>query len=133
MTSERVRPGALVAGFILLAVGTAMLLDTTGLTDIRVGRLLPPFILIALGSAIVLDKGSVAVVARRKIREDHGDLEERVRPRHWRRRGTGGIWLIGIGVWMLVSQTHLFGLSYETSWPLFIILSGLIIMIRGTR
>ena len=128
MTSERVRPGALVAGFILLAAGTAMLLDTTGLTDIRVGRLLPPFILIALGSAIVLDKGSVAV-ARRQVGED----EERVRPRHWRRRGTGGIWLIGIGVWMLVSQTHLFGLSYETSWPLFIILSGLIIMIRGTR
>jgi cell wall-active antibiotic response 4TMS protein YvqF len=128
MTSARVRPGALVAGFILLAAGTAMLLDTTGLTDIRVGRLLPPFILIALGSAIVLDKGSVAVV-RRPI----GGDGERVRPRHWRRRGTGGIWLIGIGVWMLVSQTHLFGLSYETSWPLFIILSGLIIMIRGTR
>jgi len=128
MISERIRPGALVAGFILLAAGTAMLLDTTGLTDIRVGRLVPPFILIALGSAIVLDRGGAAA-ARRQIVED----DERIRPRHRRRRGTGGLWLIGIGVWMLVSQSHIFGLRYDTSWPLFIIVAGLIIMIRGTR
>jgi hypothetical protein len=40
---------------------------------------------------------------------------------------------MGIGAWMLVSQMHLFGLTYATSWPLFIILMGLMIMIRGTR
>jgi hypothetical protein len=129
MISERIRPGALAAGFILLAAGSAMLLDTTGLTDIRVGRLLPPFILIALGSAIVLDRGGAAA-ARRPMVEG----EERIGRRQCRRRGgTGGIWLIGIGVWMLVSQSHIFGLRYDTSWPLFIIVAGLIIMIRGTR
>jgi hypothetical protein len=34
---------------------------------------------------------------------------------------------------MLVSQTHLFGLTYDTSWPLFIILAGVMILIRGWR
>ena len=128
MTTDRVRPGSLVAGFIILAIGSAMLLDATGLTDIRVGQLVAPFILIALGSAIVLDKGTVA---RHRA---SGDAEDTLRARHRRRgRGTGGIWLIGIGVWMLVSQAHLFGLSYQTSWPMFIILAGLIMIVRGTR
>ena len=50
-----------------------------------------------------------------------------------RSRGTGGFFLIGVGVWMLVSQTHLFGLSYGTSWPLLVIMTGLMMAIRGIR
>jgi hypothetical protein len=34
---------------------------------------------------------------------------------------------------MLISQMHLFGLTYGTSWPLFIILMGLMLVIRGWR
>jgi hypothetical protein len=34
---------------------------------------------------------------------------------------------------MMVSQMHLFGLNYGNSWPLFIILSGVMTMIRGAR
>jgi hypothetical protein len=122
------RPGAIAGGAILLALGAAMLLDTTGVTDVHTGRLVPPMILIALGVLIMVDKG--AVIYTRPVRDDRGEVRLRVR----RRGGAGGgLWLMGIGAWMLVSQMHLFGLSYATSWPLFIILMGLMIMIRGTR
>lgn len=50
-----------------------------------------------------------------------------------RRDATGGIWLIGVGVWMFISQNHVWGLSFDTSWPLFIVLMGLIVVIRGWR
>lgn len=52
-----------------------------------------------------------------------------------RRRGAsvGGIWLIGVGVWMLVSQMHFFGLNFHTSWPLLVVLGGIIIVIRGLK
>jgi hypothetical protein len=52
-----------------------------------------------------------------------------------RKRGglTGGLWLVGVGCWMLVSQLHVFGLDYHTSWPLLIILSGTIMLVRGVR
>jgi hypothetical protein len=51
------------------------------------------------------------------------------------RRGgmTSGIWLIGLGVWMLVSQIHLWGLDYHNSWPLVVILSGVVMLMRGIR
>ena len=47
--------------------------------------------------------------------------------------GTGGLWLICIGSWMLISQSHLFGLTFNTSWPIVIIMAGVIIVIRGMR
>jgi len=105
-----------------------MLLDTTGMFRVNAWRLMGPFFMIALGSAILLDRGGFVAECGRTNDEDG-------RSRRIRRRGgsLGGLWLIGLGSWMLVSQTHLFGLSYNTSWPLFIILAGAMIMIRGWR
>ena len=125
---SRYRPGVAAAGGVLLALGVAMLLDSTGKIDIRVGQLIGPLVLIALGAAILFDKGGF-VHGRRVCGEDG-------RPRmRLRRRGNpaGGFWLIGIGVWMMVSQMHLFGLSFNNSWPLFIILSGIMMVVRGAR
>jgi|GEM_PF-606302 hypothetical protein len=122
------RPGVVAAGGILMALGVAMLLDSTGKIDIRVGQLIGPLVLIALGAAILFDKGGL--VYGRRVRGEDG------RPRmRLRRRGNpaGGFWLIGIGVWMMVSQMHLFGLSFNNSWPLFIILSGIMMVVRGAR
>ena len=49
------RPGALVAGLILLALGVAMLLDTTGMMQVHAGRLVAPFDLrVPLASAYFL-------------------------------------------------------------------------------
>ena len=122
-----VRPGAIAAGLLLVGLGVAMFVDTTGLR-INGGKLVAPFFLIALGSAIVLDRGGFVAECGRGS-DDEG------RPRRIRRRGGpfGGLWLIGIGCWMLVSQTHLFGLDFRSSWPLLIVVSGLIMVIRGLR
>jgi hypothetical protein len=126
--SRPVRPGAIAAGGILLALGIAMLLDTTGAVDIHVGRLIAPLVLIALGASVLLEKGAF-VVGRREI-DATGEKRVRLRKRD---DADNGLWLIGIGVWMLVSQLHLFGLTYGNSWPLFIIFAGIRIAVRGAR
>lgn len=122
-----VRPGAIAAGLLLLGLGAALLLDNVGLTDIRPGRLVAPLILIALGTSIVLDKGGF-------VAGYHGRRHGGARV-HLRRRGgaASGVWLIGVGGWMLLSQAHWFGLTFHTSWPILVILSGVMIVIRGIR
>ena len=121
------RPGPVVVGAILLALGTAMLLNSTGVIDVHLGRYIGPLVLIAIGSRIVL--GESAVIAGQG--ESSGDDGRRRRRR--RDGSTGGIYLIGLGVWLLLSQNHFFGLTFATSWPLLIILSGFMIVIRGMR
>lgn len=121
------RPGAVVAGLILLALGVSMLLDTTGILQVNAGRLVAPFILIAIGAAIVLDKGAFTAGYRSR------DAEGRPRMRRRRGGGIGGLWLIGVGTWMLVSQSHLFGMTFHTSWPLLMVLAGVMMVIRGMR
>jgi cell wall-active antibiotic response 4TMS protein YvqF len=122
-----IRPGSIVAGGILLALGSAALLDTTELMHLNFGRVIPPLVLIVLGVAILLDKGAF-VVSRRLPKDEGGRRIISVR----RTGGSlSGLWLIGVGAWMLASQMHLFGLSYHTSWPLFIVLAGVIMVLRG--
>ena len=122
------RPGAIAAGLILLVVGAAMFLDTTGAVDIRVGRLIGPLVVIAVGASMVLGRSAIVIGHRESTVK--GDS----RPRLRRRGGaTSGIWVLGVGAWMLVAQTHVFGLTYHNSWPLFIVLSGIIMVIRGFK
>jgi hypothetical protein len=120
------RPGPIAAGVILFAAGTAMYLDTAGVVDINFRHLFVPLLLITLGTAM-LDRGPIACGHRASAAVDSGQRR--------RRRGgaTGGIWLIGVGAWMLVSQNHIFGLTFHNSWPLFIVLSGIIMVIRGFK
>jgi hypothetical protein len=127
--SRLLRPGAIAAGAILLIVGVAMLLDPSGAGHVRLGQLIGPLMLIALGSSILIEKGTAIRVGRRDV--DEAGVE-RFGGRK-RLDGGNGLWLIGIGLWMMVSQLHLFGLDYGNSWPIFIILSGVMIMIRGVR
>jgi len=123
----RFHTGSIVAGAVLLGLGGALLLDTTGVVSVPIRKLVAPIVLITLGSLIVLEKGAVVYGYRERL--ETGERKMRVR----RRGATSGFWLIGVGVWMLVSQLHVFGLSYGTSWPLFIILSGVIMVMRGVR
>ena len=124
--AREVRPGALVAGGILLAIGVAMLIDPTGSLSIHPGRLIGPFVLIGIGASIVAGRHACCAADGRNWTH---------RQRHARRQGssTAGLWLIGLGCWMLVSQTHLFGLTFATSWPLLLIFMGLLIATRGLR
>ena len=116
------RPGPLVAGVLLLVVGGGMLLDTTGIADIRMGHLIAPLVLISIGVSSLLSAAT-----------DTGGDERPGRRRRCRKDSFGGFWLVGIGLWMLASQTHLFGLTFGTSWPLLVILTGVMIVIRGIR
>lgn len=118
------RFGVVVAGLILLAVGATTLLDHSGVLWFHTA----PLVLIALGASMVLD---------RTARPDSGpdsDVRGNVRSSSCGRTSyTAGLWLIGIGAWMLVSQNHLWGLSFETSWPLLIVVMGLLMVVRGWR
>jgi hypothetical protein len=124
---ERSRPGAIGAGVALLVVGTALFLGTRSGLDIRFGRLIGPMILVTIGASMVLDRS--ALVVGHRMCAGNGER----RPRHRRRGLSNGIWMIGTGVWMAVAQNHLFGLSYHNSWPLFIVLSGIVMVIRGFK
>lgn len=114
-----IRPGPMIAGGILLLTGTAMFLDSAGFADVHLGRLIGPLVLITLGASLVSCRA--------------GDADGA--PRGHRRHGTplNGIWLIGVGVWMLASQNHFFGMDFHTSWPLLIVLGGIIVVIRGLK
>ena len=118
------RFGVVVAGLILLSVGATTLLDHSGVMWFHAA----PLVLIALGASMVLG---------RTARPDSGpdsDVGGSVRSSSCGRTNyTAGLWLIGIGAWMLVSQNHLWGLSFETSWPLLIVVMGLLMIVRGWR
>jgi putative Mn2+ efflux pump MntP len=117
----RLRPGSIAGGLIVLALGTAMLLDRAGAADIRTGHLAAPLILIAIGVAMVFDRAAVVCGRRDPV------------TRHAKRRGDplSGLWFIGIGAWMMVSELRMFGLTYGTSWPLIVVLSGVMMVLRG--
>jgi Domain of unknown function (DUF5668) len=131
-SSRQFRFGAVAGGLIVLVVGGAMLLDSTGTFDIRMGRLIGPLVMIVIGATSLLNDGRIGSRSDTSVVDAPSSRAGR-RGRHRRHRGFGGIWLIGIGSWMLVSQTHLFGLNFGNSWPLVVILAGVMIVIRGMR
>ena len=127
-TGGGMRPGAIVGGAILLVLGGTMFLDRTGVTDISLRHVIGPACLIILGMLMLVEDGSFVCGRREALPDGTYKMKSR-------RRGglSGGLWLVGVGCWMLVSQLHVFGLDYHTSWPLLLILSGTIMLARGTR
>ena len=122
------RPGMIAGGAILLVVGATLWLDTSGMLDVPVRRLIGPSVLIMLGALMTFGKAAFIWEYRGRPSNPQGVASPRARGRH-----AGGVWLIGIGVWLLIVQTHALGFDQHNSWPLFIILSGLIMLIRGIR
>ena len=111
-TEDRRNSGRVVAGLVIVAIGVVMFLDRTGLADISVhlsGRFWP-FIPIALGLARMSES------PRRS-----GD----------RRALRSGAWLLWVGAWGLVSEFHVLGLDYQTSWPLLVIGAGIGVVWRA--
>ena len=99
--------GGVGAGLIVLALGVLMLLDRSGYGDYHLMRYFPGIALIALGLSSLTNTWCCA---------------------RGRRRPFGGLWLVMIGVWLVVSEAELFGLSYHTTWPLLIIGVGILIV-----
>lgn len=95
----------LLFGLALILIGIAFLLDRFGVLDVSPRYW--PFILVFLG------------------------LVRLVFPRRSRRAGRSrrpGVLLIALGSWGLASEFHVLGLTYETSWPLLIVIWGLMLV-----
>ena len=118
-------PGAVAGGLILIAIGAGMLLDLSGTIHIQGEHLVAPLVLIVLGAVMTLEGG-----AGHSDRDSSAADDAR---RRRRRNPMGGLWLIGIGAWMFISQNRLWGLSFETSWPLFLVVMGFLMVVRGWR
>jgi hypothetical protein len=89
--------GTLIAGVILLTLGFVFLLDNFDV--IYIGEPVShfwPLIIVAIGLARILQAES-----------------------SWERR-RGFAWIY-IGLWLLVSVLHMFGLTFHNSWPLLLI------------
>jgi LiaF transmembrane domain len=97
-------PGRVAWGSVLIVFGLLLLAERLGYLDF--GGQFWPFILIALGAARLAE-----------------------RPAAGHRRS--GQWLIFVGAWGLINEMHLFGLSYQTSWPLMVIAAGAVIVWRA--
>ncbi len=102
--------GHVFVGLVIVMIGLVMLADRVGADGVHLSGHLWPLILIVLGAVKFLDPG----------REPGG-----------RRPRGSGVWLMYVGCWGLVSELHLFGLDYSTSWPLLIIGAGVGIVVRS--
>jgi hypothetical protein len=100
----------ILAGVVIILAGLSLLADRTGYHfQLLPGRLWP-LILIAFGVVRLTDRG---------------------RPDGSRRSARSGAWFIFLGIWGLVSEFHLFGLDYNTSWPLLVVAAGVLIVWRA--
>lgn len=95
-------------GLALILVGAAFLVDRLRVVDID--RHYWPFIPLFIGIVRLVAGSPSGQVARSR------------RP---------GAWLAFIGLWGLVTEFHVLGLSYDTSWPLLIIGLGLMVVWRS--
>lgn len=93
---KRYSYGHLGVGLFLLAAGVALLLDKFDIFYTGPIWHYWPVIIIAIGLGRLLDA--------------QFNYEYRK-----------AIWLLFIGAWFLVSELHLFGLSYNNSWPILLI------------
>src|SRR5215471_2682504 len=91
-----IRPGAIIAGAVLLLLGGTMFMERTGIADISFGRIVGPAVLILLGMQTLLESGALGIYGRRERLAD-GTVRSDVP----RRRGgiAGGVWLLGLGCW----------------------------------
>ena len=97
--SPRVR-GSLIAGTILLVVGLLFLLNNFDFIYLGPVTHFWPLIIIAIGVTKLLTA------------------------EHPTERRKGGWWML-VGLWLLVSTTHLYGFSFHNSWPLLLIVLGI--------
>jgi hypothetical protein len=99
----------IVVGLIILGMGAALLVDRY--SDVQHIRSWWPLILILMGVA--------------RLTPNH--------PQPGRRAGIrrSGVWFIMLGLWAFVSDSHLFGFTYATSWPLLLIGAGVLMVWRA--
>jgi hypothetical protein len=107
------RHGRVLLGMVLMVAGTLMLFDRLDLAEVRVTFQQWPLIPIALGLVRIIDPG---------VRPDGRVCSRR-----------SGMWLVSLGSWGLANAFHLYGLRYENSWPLLIVLAGMNMVWRSVE
>jgi hypothetical protein len=104
-----IHAGRVASGLVVVALGALMLMDRHDVFDRDLMRFFPGLVLIVLGAVRLLSGES---------------------PHRGRRAGYGGVWLVFVGAWLIVSESHVLGLTYHDSWPLLIIGAGVLIVLR---
>jgi LiaF transmembrane domain len=110
-TPSRPNVGLIVVGLIVLTMGGLLLADRYFSLDVRLMRSWWPLVPIVMGAV--------------RLATAHPYPDGRSRSRR------SGVWLIMIGLWALVSDSHLFGFTFNTSWPLLVIGAGVLIVWRS--
>jgi len=104
----------------LIGLGIFFLLSNAGLHIIP-GRLLVPFLLIGLG---------VATFVKKMTSTGYGLENDGTHYYRWRLANAlhGATWLLLIGVVLLLQELGI--MRWSSSWPLFLIFAGVILMVR---
>jgi hypothetical protein len=98
---------------VLMAAGALLLVDRLNLAAVRLSSELWPLFPIALGLVRIIDPG---------VRGDGTFCSRR-----------SGVWMLLLGSWGLANEFHLYGLHYQNSWPLLIVLAGLNMVWRSVE
>jgi hypothetical protein len=104
----------------LIGLGVFFLLSNVGLHIIS-GRLLVPFLLIGIG---------VYTFVNKMTNTGHGLENDGTDFYRWRLANAlhGATWLVLVGVVMLLHELHI--LPWGSSWPIFLIAAGILLMLR---
>ena len=97
----------LLFGVALVVLGALMLVDRLAIADLTISYW--PFFVIAFGLVKLVDPGRSCPVPRSR---------------------RSGVWLLFVGCWGIVNELRLFGLGYETSWPLLVVGAGAMLIWR---
>jgi hypothetical protein len=106
--SPRTQNGAILVGLVFIFAGLALLTDRIGLSGMHVSGRYWPLLLIVYGCVRLLTP-----------------------VHHPNRRSASrwtAAWFIYLGLWFLVNEFHVFGLGYDTSWPLLVVWAGVRMM-----
>jgi hypothetical protein len=105
--------GQILVGVIVLAAGAMLLAQRYFEPHVPLMRSWWPLLLVLMGAIRIVTADSNSHCRSGRVRS--------------------GVWLIMIGAWAFVSDSHLFGFSYATSWPLLVIGSGVMIVWRSVE
>lgn len=105
--------GQIMWGILIAAAGVLMLVDRLDLAHVRLSSRLWPLFPLALGLLRFIDPPLSRAGGTRSRRS--------------------GAWLLFVGGWGLANELGLYGLTYESSWPLIIMFAGVTIVWRAVE